>query len=99
MAAGQKKITYNDPVSHVPKSQGGRTFARAKPHAKLDPRTSPNNEAHKRNMRQKIQLKPTGNARFPHGKYYKMLPNGEQDPTQKEAFREMTIAASKRERS
>lgn len=92
------KATNNNPISHCLNGQGGRTFARSKPNAKLDPRTSPHNEAHKRNMRLKNQLQPRGNNRFPFGKYVKMDENGNQDPAQKEAWAAMSLAASLRER-
>lgn len=67
--AGNNHI--NDPISHCKNGQGGRTFSLLKPGGKkhAPPGVAPN-EAHRRGLRQKVQPKPTGPARFPLGKYF-----------------------------
>jgi hypothetical protein len=55
----------NDPISHCPGGQGGRTFSRLKPGNGVGLRSS-----ERRGLRQKLQPVPSGKERFPFGKYY-----------------------------
>lgn len=57
--------TINDPISHCPKGQGGRTFSRSKPGVNKNGKGSEH-----LSLRQKVQPKPSGSVRFPHGRYY-----------------------------
>lgn len=61
----------NEPISHCPNGQGGRTFSRMRPGGKkyAPPGHAPN-EAHKRTMFSKTEGPKDSRERFPHGKYY-----------------------------